>query len=89
MRGCGYARLGVEAEEFRVLSSRRSGSTLRLATRVVCKLNLRVNYRFASTSDRRLDLTCEVNPSKAWGLGGGDGLLPLGFRHPCHSPEPL
>ena len=86
-RGCGDARLGVGAEDFLVLSSRRSGSTLRLATLVACKLNLRVNCRFASTPDRRLDLPCEVKPSKAWGLGGEDGLPPLGCRHPCHSPR--
>ena len=86
-RNCGDAILGVEAEEFLVLSSRRSGSTLRLATRVACKLNLRVNCRFTSTPNRRLDLPCEVKPSKAWGLGGEDGLPPLGCRHPCHSPQ--
>ena len=64
-----------------------SSSTLRLATRVLGKINLPVNCRFASTPDRRLDLPCEVKPSKAWGLGGEDGLPPLGCRHPCHSPR--
>ena len=67
------------------LSSWRSGSTLRLATRVDCKLNLPVNCRFASILDCRLDLPLEVKPRKAWGLRGEDGLLPLGCRHPCHS----
>ena len=86
-KGCGDARLVVEAEEFLVLSSRRSSSTLRLATRVLGKLNLPVNCRFVSTPDRRMDLPCEVKPSKAWGLGGEDGLPPLGCRQPCHSPR--
>ena len=69
-----------------VLLGWRSSSTLRLATLVSYKLNLLVNCRFASTSDRLLDLTLEVKTSKAWGLGGKDGLPPLGCRHPCHPP---
>ena len=84
-RGCGGARLGVEAEEFLVLLGWINSSTLRLATRVLGKLNLPVNCRFTSNPYCRLDLPCEVNPSKAWGLGGEDGLPPLGCRHPCHS----
>ena len=84
-RGFGDARLGVEAEELLVLSSRGVGSTLQLATQVARKFNLPVNCSFASTLDRRLDLPFEVKPSKAWGLGGEDGLPPLGCRHPCHS----
>ena len=86
-RGLGDARLGVKVEELLVLSSRRVGYTLQLATRVARKLNLPVNCRFASIPDRRLDLPCEVKPSKAWGLGGQDGLLQLGCRHPSHSPQ--
>ena len=81
------AGLEVKAEEWFVLSSRRSGSTLRLATRVLGKLDLPFNCRFASIPDRRLDLTLEVKPIKAWGLGWEDGLPPLGYRHPCHSPR--
>ena len=86
-RGWGDAGLGVEAEELIVLSSWRCSSTLRLATLVAYKLNLPVNFRFASTPDRRLDLLFEVKPSKAWGLGEGDGLSSLGCRRPCHPPR--
>ena len=86
-RGLGDAGLGVEAEEFLVLLVWRSSSTLRLATRVLGKLDLPFNCRFASTSNRRLHLPLEVKPSKAWGLGGEDGLTPLGRRHPCHPPR--
>ena len=70
MRGWGDTRLGVEAEELLVLLGWRSSSTLRFATRVLGKLDLPFNCRFTSTPDRRLDLPCEVKPSKAWGLGG-------------------
>ena len=48
-----------------VLSGWGSRSTLRLATQVLCKLNLTVNCHFASTFDRQLDLPLEVKPIKA------------------------
>ena len=64
-----------------------SVTKLRLATRGLGKINLPVNCHFASTPDCWLDLPFEVKPSKAWGLGGGDGLPSLGCRHPCHSPR--
>ena len=67
--------MGVEAEELMVLSGWVSRSTLLLATQFLGKLDLPFNCRFASTPDRRLDLTFEVKPSKAWILGGEDGLL--------------
>ena len=80
------SRLGVKAEELLVFSSWRSSFKLRLATRVLGQIDLLFNCRFASTPDHLLDLPCEVKPSMAWGLGGEDGLPPLGSRHPCHSP---
>ena len=69
-----------------VLSGWASSSTLQIAMLVHCELNLLVNCRFASTPDRRLDLPFEVSPSKAWVLGGEDGLSQLGHRHPSHPP---
>ena len=88
-RGWSGAGLEVEAEELIVLLGWGSRSTLRLATRASCKLDLLVNCCFASTPDRQLDLHLEVKTRKAWGLGGEDGLPPLGCRHPCHPPDPL
>ena len=34
-----------------------------------------------------MDLPLEVNPGEACGLGGKDGLPPLGYRHPFHYPR--
>ena len=83
-RGWGGSGMGVKAEELIVLIIWSSISTLRLAARVSGKKNLPVNCHFTSTLDRLLDLLLEAKNSKAWGLGGEDGLTPLGCSHPCH-----
>ena len=66
-------KLEVKAEEFMVLLVLGYISTLLLATQVLGKLDLLINFRFASAPDRRLGLPLEVKPSEAWVLGGGGG----------------